>query len=93
MTLAVAGSTGVLGGMVARALRTRGLNPRLVVRDPARAPQWSSADVAVAAYEDVEAMARALDGVETFFMVSGHEDPDRIALHRRVVDAAQRAGV
>jgi uncharacterized protein YbjT (DUF2867 family) len=93
MTLAVAGSTGALGGMVARALRTRGLNPRLVVRDPARAPQWSSADVAQAAYEDVEAMARALDGVETFLMVSGHEDPDRTALHRNVIEGARRAGV
>ena len=38
-------------------------------------------------------MARALDGVQTLFLVSGHEDPDRISVHRSAVEGARRAAV
>ena len=93
MTVAVAGATGALGGLVARGLHDAGEAPRLLVRDPARAPQLPGAEVAQAAYEDVEAMTRALEGVDTWFMVSGHEDPDRVALHRSAIEGARRAGV
>lgn len=93
MTIAVTGSTGILGGRVVRELAERGVEQRLIVRDPARAPALSGADVAVAAYEDSEAMARALDGTNTLFLVSGHEDPDRISLHRKAIEGARLAGV
>lgn len=93
MTIAVTGAGGGLGGRVARELSARGLPQRLIVRDPARAPQLLGAEVAVAAYEDPEAMARALDGTSTLFFVSGHEGPERIALHRNVIEGARRAGV
>jgi uncharacterized protein YbjT (DUF2867 family) len=93
VTIAVAGATGDLGGRVARELSARGVEQRLVVRDPARAPRLPGAEVAVAAYQDSEAMAKALDGVGTLFLVSGHEDPDRISLHRKAVEGARLAGV
>ncbi len=93
MTIAVTGSTGELGGRVARQLAARGVHQRLIVRDPSRAPQLPGADVAVAAYADPEAMARALDGVGTMFLVSGHEDPDRALLHRKAIEGARLAGV
>ena len=93
MTIAVTGATGGLGGRVARELATRGVEQRLLVRDPARAPRLPGADVAVASYEDPEAMARALDGMSTLFLVSGHEHPDRLSLHRRAVEGARMAGV
>ena len=93
MTIAVTGATGELGGRVARELAARGVEQRLIVRDPARAPQLPGADVARAAYEDSEAMARALDGTSTHFLVSGHEDPDRISLHRKAIEGARLAGV
>jgi NAD(P)H dehydrogenase (quinone) len=93
MTIAVTGATGALGGRVAIELAERGIKQRLVVRDPARAPQLPGADVAVASYEDSESMARALEGTGTLFLVSGHEDPDRISLHRKAIEGARLAGV
>ena len=93
MTIAVTGATGALGAAVARLLSEAGVEQRLVVRDASRAPRLPGAQVAVASYADTEAMARALDGVRTLFLVSGHEDPDRITLHRSAVAAARRAGV
>jgi len=93
MTIAVTGATGELGGRVARELAARGVEQRLIVRDPARAPQLPGADVVGAAYQDSEAMARALAGTSTLFLVSGHEDPDRISLHRKAIEGARLAGV
>jgi NAD(P)H dehydrogenase (quinone) len=91
--VAVTGSTGRLGGRVARGLASAGVPQRLIVRDAARAPDLPGADVAVAAYADTAASRAALDGVETVFMVSGTESPDRMAEHRAFVDAAVAAGV
>ncbi len=93
MKVAVTGATGDLGGRVASELAARGLQQRLIVRDPGRAPQLPGAEVAVAAYQDPEAMARALDGISTMLLVSAHEDPDRIGLHRRAIEGARLAGV
>jgi uncharacterized protein YbjT (DUF2867 family) len=93
VTIAVTGATGALGAAVAGLLAEAGVEQRLVVRDASRAPRLPGAQVAVASYADTEAMARALDGVRTLFLVSGHEDPDRISLHRSAVAAARRAGV
>jgi uncharacterized protein YbjT (DUF2867 family) len=93
MTIAVTGASGDLGGRVARELATRGVEQRLIVRDVARAPQLPGADVAVAEYEDSEAMAKALEGMGTLFLVSGHEGPERVSLHRKAIEGARLAGV
>lgn len=93
MTISVTGATGDLGGRVAAELSSRGQEQRLIVRDAARAPQLPGATVAVASYADSEAMARALDGTEILFLVSGHEDPDRVSLHRKAIEGARLAGV
>jgi uncharacterized protein YbjT (DUF2867 family) len=93
MTIAVTGATGDLGARVARELASRGLQQRLIVRNPAAAPRLPGAEVVVAGYEDSEAMAKALDGVGTLFLVSGHEDPDRVSLHRKAIEGARQAGV
>jgi NAD(P)H dehydrogenase (quinone) len=92
-TLAVTGVTGGLGGRVARRLADRGVAQRLVVRDPSRAPQLPGAEVVRAHYGDGEAMRRALDGVDTLFLVSASEAFDRVRLHTGAVDAAVAAGV
>jgi uncharacterized protein YbjT (DUF2867 family) len=91
--LAVTGSTGRLGGRVARALSAAGLPQRLVVRDPARAPTLAGTEVAPAEYGNAEAGRRALAAIQTLFMVSGSETPDRVDQHRTFVDAAVSAGV
>jgi len=92
--IAVTGSTGGLGGRVARQLAERGVEQRLVVRDAARAPTLPFAEVAEAPdYGDTDAMRRALEGVEVLLLVSASEHPDRVTLHRSAVDAAAAAGV
>ncbi|MFN3340100.1 MAG: SDR family oxidoreductase [Dietzia sp.] len=92
-TLAVTGATGALGGSVARRLAERGLAQRLIVRNAERAPSLPGADVAEASYEDGEALATALRGIETVFFVSGHEAANREAVHRSAVEAFEAAGV
>ena len=91
--IAVSGATGAIGGRVARQLANLGLDQRLIVRDATRAPSLPGAAVAVATYADGPAMAAALDGVGTFFFVSGAEAVDRVEQHRLVVNAAVAAGV
>jgi uncharacterized protein YbjT (DUF2867 family) len=91
--LAVTGSTGRLGGRVARRLAAAGIPQRLVVRDPARAPSLAGSTVAVAGYADGDAVRAALAGASTVFMVSAAEHPERLAQHLCFIDAARAAGV
>lgn len=91
--LALTGVTGRLGGRVAARLAAAGAAPRLLVRDPARAPDLPGCEVAVASYADAGATRRALAGVDTVLMVSAAESVDRVEQHRRFVDAAAGAGV
>jgi NAD(P)H dehydrogenase (quinone) len=92
--IAVTGATGVVGGRVARRLADLGLAQRLVVRDPARAPELPGAEVrAASAYGAGEEMRAALAGVATLFLVPAQESADRLAQHRTAVDAALAAGV
>ena len=92
-TNAVTGATGAVGGTVARLLADAGLEQRLVVRSPERAPDLQGAHVAQATYGDAAASEAALAGVDVLFMVSGSESADRLDQHRAFVDAAVRAGV
>jgi NAD(P)H dehydrogenase (quinone) len=89
--IVVSGTSGHLGGRVAR--RLAGSAPRLVVRDAARAPEVAGAQVAVAEFGDGAAVRRALDGAGAVLMVSAAETPDRVERHRSFVDAAVTAGV
>ena len=91
--IAVTGATGAVGSRVARRLSQRGLPVRLVVRDPARAPDLPGARVARASYSDRESMLSALDAVGTLFLVSAHEAVDRLEQHKQAVEAAAAAGV
>jgi uncharacterized protein YbjT (DUF2867 family) len=92
--IAVTGSTGALGGLVARNLAGSDfrLDLRLLVRDPSRAPDIDC-DVRVAEYADEAAAVAALRGVDTLLMVSGAEAPDRRDQHRTFIRAAAAAGV
>jgi NAD(P)H dehydrogenase (quinone) len=91
--VAVTGVTGGLGGRVARRLADRGARQRLVVRDPARAPELDGAEVTTGSYDDPEGLRRAFQGASVLFMVSASEDLNRRRLHANVVDAAADAGV
>ncbi|MDN5685313.1 MAG: SDR family oxidoreductase [Brachybacterium sp.] len=93
MRIAVAGASGKVGGEVARLLAVEGVEPRLVVRDAARAPRLRGADVAVAAFSDAAACRQAFDGVDVLLLVSAGEAADRLQQHRTAITAAAEAGV
>jgi NAD(P)H dehydrogenase (quinone) len=91
--LAVTGSTGRLGSRVARGLSELGVDQRLVVRDPSKAPALPGSHIATADYGDSAAVRTALTGARTVFMVSAAETPDRVQQHLTFIDAAIDAGV
>jgi NAD(P)H dehydrogenase (quinone) len=93
-TLAITGSTGELGGRVARRLAERSVPQRLIVRDASRAPQLEGAELAIASgYGAEDEMRAALEGADTLYFVSGREDADRLEQHLTMVRAATAAGV
>lgn len=89
--IGVTGATGRLGGRVARLLADAGVEQRLIVRTPERAPDLPRATVVQASYD--RAAESALEGVDVLLMVSASETPDRLTQHRDFVDAAAAAGV
>jgi NAD(P)H dehydrogenase (quinone) len=97
--IAVTGVTGTLGRRVAERLAAAGTDVelRLVVRDPARAPDLPGCHVAVVAnpggYADGEGFAAALRGAHTLYLVSAAEAEDRLEQHVTAVKAAAAAGV
>ena len=89
-TTAITGSTGVVGGLVARELSGTGMPLRLLVRDTSRAPDLDRAVAERAVYGEP---TTALADVELLFMVSASESATRLDEHRAFVDAAAAAGV
>ncbi|MDX3726065.1 SDR family oxidoreductase [Streptomyces caniscabiei] len=92
-TTVVTGSTGRLGGRVARRLAERGIPQKLLARSPDRAPRLTGALAVRGDYADRDAVREALAGTRTVFMVSASESADRLARHKAFVDAAAEAGV
>ncbi len=92
-TIAVTGSTGNLGGMVAQNIADAGTAQRLLVRTPSKAPQLHGADVSPFSYTDRDATIAALEGVETVFMVSAPEGEERLDQHRTFIDSVRDTGV
>jgi NAD(P)H dehydrogenase (quinone) len=89
----ITGATGAIGGKIASRLARLGYAQRMIVRDASRVPSLPGARVAEASYADPLALRRALTGIQTFFMVSASEAPDRTQQHIVAVDAAIEAGV
>ena len=90
--IALTGATGLVGGLVRDRLDAAGTPTRLIVRSPARLVRQHP-DVWTAGYGDAEALAPALTGVDTLFMVSASESAERVAEHRTLIDSAAAAGV
>lgn len=93
LSLAVTGSTGYVGGAVARLLAAAGARQRLLARSPERAPALPGAEPVLSSYGDRGLAAGSLAGIDLLFMVSGAEAPDRLAQHFSFIDAASDAGV
>jgi NAD(P)H dehydrogenase (quinone) len=92
--IAVTGASGAVGARLTGRLAEAGARQRLVVRDPARAPQIAGIDVRQAAsYGAGEEMRAALEGADVVFLVPAAETPDRVQQHETAIDAAVSAGV
>jgi NAD(P)H dehydrogenase (quinone) len=91
--IAVTGATGFVGGLTARLLAERGVPLRLVVRDPARAPDLGADVRGASRYGAFDEMRAAFAGAEEVFLVPAEESADRLEQHRTAVDAAAAAGV
>jgi len=108
--LAITGATGEVGGRVAERLAMMGFAQRLIVRNPSRAPHLPEAEVVRASsFGDAVSMRRALEGIDTLFLVSardrfgvahisaknGVKPPayDRLQQQITAVDSAVAAGV
>jgi NAD(P)H dehydrogenase (quinone) len=93
LPLAVTGSTGRVGGLVAARLSSAGAAMRLLVRSPERAPQISGSVALQSVYGDGERSVEALRGTRVLLMVSAAESATRLDEHRAFIDAAAAAGV
>lgn len=94
MTIAITGATGQLGRLVIASLKDKVSSDRIVAL--ARSPE-RGADLGVAVreadYDRPETLEPALAGVDTLLLVSSSEVGKRATQHRRVIEAAARAGV
>ena len=90
--IVVTGSTGNLGGRVARRLAAAGIAQLLLVRDPPRAPDLPLVTVARAGFTDTAAVTAAIEPGDTVLMVSASETLDRVDQHTAFVDAVAAAG-
>jgi NAD(P)H dehydrogenase (quinone) len=93
MTIAVVGATGNTGRAVVKELKALGQNPVCVVRnaDKAREVLGADAKTAVAELNDRGALEKALQGVESVFVVTGH-NPGMVEQQNNVLDAALKGG-
>ncbi|MCB1324998.1 MAG: SDR family oxidoreductase [Leptospiraceae bacterium] len=90
----VTGSTGEIGGRVARLLVERGVPLRLLSRDAARAPALPGAQIVTGDYAQPSSLDAAFAGVDAALIVSGYAKPmERALLHKNAFEAAARAGV
>lgn len=91
--IGITGSTGQIGGMVARSLADQGIPLTLLARTPSRAPALEGATAIACSYEDSEQSRAALADIDVLFMVSASESEERLCLHLAFVAAAAAAGV
>jgi uncharacterized protein YbjT (DUF2867 family) len=79
--IALTGVTGEIGGRVARRLDQSGIPLRLVVRDPARAPEISDADVAEATGPEALSMDEVAAALATVVGRPVTYQPETVARH------------
>ncbi|WP_373099309.1 MULTISPECIES: SDR family oxidoreductase [Pasteurellaceae] len=93
MNIAITGSSGRIGGRVARLLSEQGLPLILPLRNPAKMPALPNAQARLFSYADAALAQQALHDIDVLFMVSAAESPDREQEHVTLVRAAEQAGV
>ena len=93
MTIVVIGATGNTGRAVVKELRALGQNPVCVVRNAEKAREVLGADAKTAVAELTErpALEKALAGVQSVFVVTGH-NVSMVEQQNNILDAALKAG-
>ncbi len=88
------GASGALSSEVARQLAERGVPFRGLIRNPDRAAaiEAMGGEVAVGDFDDVASLERALEGVDTAFLLAPLVE-SQASWERTFVDAALRAGL
>jgi NAD(P)H dehydrogenase (quinone) len=91
--IAVVGATGNTGRAVVKELKKLGQNPVCIVRNAEKAREVLGADAktAIAELSDRAAVEQALQGVESVFVVTGH-NPQMVEQQNNVLEAALKAG-
>jgi uncharacterized protein YbjT (DUF2867 family) len=92
--IAVVGATGNTGRAVVKELKALGQDPVCIVRNAQKAQEVLGPDAktAVAELTDRPALEKALKGVTSVFVVTGH-NPQMVEQQNNVLDAALQAGV
>jgi uncharacterized protein YbjT (DUF2867 family) len=86
------GSTGTIGGEVARQLITSGHKPRLLVRNRDKAKEFQGkAEIVQGDLDRPESLAAAMQGIEKVFLVSGGLHGTDLEV--KAIEAAKKAGV
>ncbi|MEE8867550.1 MAG: NmrA family NAD(P)-binding protein [Acidipropionibacterium acidipropionici] len=98
MTIAIAGATGQLGGLVIDSLLGRGVSAGDLValaRDTGKASGLAARgiDVRLFDYDKPETLEPSLKGVDRLLFISGNAVGQRIPQHKAVIDAAVAADV
>lgn len=89
----VTGATGLFGGEVARQLASGGVPLRLLVRDPAKLPDFDgSVEVVVGDYLNSTALAEAMSGIEKLFLAS-YDQPEIVEHQANVLAIAKKCRV
>ncbi len=92
----ITGATGNLGGLVIDALLTKIEANQIagLVRDTnkAEALQAKGIDIREGNYDDESSLEKAFSGVEKIYFISGNDLDKRVAQHKNIVAAAEKAG-
>ena len=91
--IAVFGATGITGRATVKELKMLGENPLCIVRNPDKAREVLGADakIAIAEITDRPAMEKALKGINSVFVVTGH-NPQAGEQQINILEAAKAAG-
>ncbi|MFJ3423093.1 SDR family oxidoreductase [Streptomyces sp. NPDC086082] len=98
MSIVITGASGQLGGLTVEALLARGVPAADIVatgRDIATLKGFADRGVVVrrADFAEPDSLAAAFDGADRLLLVSTTTVDERVANHRRAIDAAVAAGV
>src|SRR3978361_111494 len=92
-TLFVSGASGHLGRRVVELLLERGYDGKIIAgtRSPETLSDLKGVETRKADFADVAGLTAALEGVDTFLIISVDVLGTRLTLHAKALDAAQAA--